>query len=263
MFHFVDRILELEPGKRALGVRHVAADDPFLRMAADGRVALYSCIIGEALGQLGAWNVMFANGFRLRPVAGIVRGVVIHGEVEVGETLVLETTIDSVDEELVAYHAVGSVRGKTVMVLEEALGPFLPLEQFSDPEEVRRHFERIHRPGDLAEELPAAGSASPVASAAPAPWLGFDEIVELEAGKAATAVKRISGDWAFFVDHFQRKPVFPLTLLLECLFQLGTRLLGGGDMAAPLCLRPLGGARCRLRRRLEAVGGDPRRGQSG
>jgi len=244
VFHFVDRIVELDPGKHALGVRHVTAADPFLTLR-DGGACLLSCIVGEALGQLGAWNVMAANGFTLRPVAGIARNVRILGEVRPGDAILLDTTIDSVDDEVVRYHAVASVRGEKVMALEEGLGPFLPLEQFNDPSEVRGHFDRIHRPGEVAEALEVAPGAGNGSSGDPA-WLAFDEILSREAGREIEASKRIDGDWAFFADHFPRKPVFPMSLLLECILRLGEELLpAGGAAGRPNLPRP--GNICRVK----------------
>jgi 3-hydroxymyristoyl/3-hydroxydecanoyl-(acyl carrier protein) dehydratase len=244
VFHFVDRIVELDPGKHALGVRHVTAADAFLHPR-DGAPCLLSCIVGEALGQLGAWNVMAANDFTLRPVAGIARNVRILGEVHPGDAILLDTTIDSVDDEVVRYHAVGSVRGKRVMVLEEGLGPFLPLEQFNDPSEVQGHFDRIHRPGEVAEALEGAPVSGDGSSSDPA-WLAFDEILSREAGSEIEASKRIDGEWPFFADHFPRMPVFPMSLLLECILRLGEDLLpGAGTTGRPNRLRP--GNICRVK----------------
>lgn len=231
MFHFVDRILQLEEGKHALGVRHLTHSDPFLLSGVGDRPLLAPSIVGEALGQLGAWNVMAANGFTLRPVAGIARDIRIMGEAAPGDTLLLDTTIRSVDEEVVTYRSVATVRGAEVLVIEQGLGPFLPLEQFNEPEEVRGHFDRIYRPGSLAEameERPAADSPNRIESA----WLDFDENLSLEPGQEATASQKVDDDWHFFDDHFPRKPVLPLSMLVDGLLRLGARLLaddGGGS----------------------------------
>ncbi|MGB6362707.1 MAG: hydroxymyristoyl-ACP dehydratase [Thermoanaerobaculia bacterium] len=237
MFHFVDRILQLEPGKRALGVRHITDSDPFILSGQGRRPLLAPSIIGEALGQLGAWNVMAANGFTLRPVAGIARNIRIMGEAGPGDTLVLDTTIQSVDDEIVTYYSVATVRGAQVLVIEEGLGPFLPLEQFNDPVEVSRHFDRINRPGSLAEALengPPESASQPLSS-----WLEFDEILSWEAGQEAAASTRISDEWSFFDDHFPRKRVLPLSMLVQGLLGFGERVLAG-EPSAPIeaSLRP-------------------------
>ena len=222
MFHFVDQILELDPGRHALGVKHVTPGDTFVRPTAGGVPALLSCIIGEALGQLGAWNVMAAKDFAVRPVAGVVGGVAIAGNACVGDTILLDTTIDSVTDDAVFYHAVASVDGATVLRLENTLGPLLPMEQFNDPEELRERFARIHRPGAPTEAPQPDGDPS-------IPFdMSFDEILSLESGKEATAVRQVSGREPFLADHFPRKPVLPLSLLLESLLQLGQKLLEDG-----------------------------------
>ena len=231
MFHFVDRILQLEPGKHALGVRHITDSDPFILYREDGRPLLAPSIIGEALGQLGAWNVMSANGFTLRPVAGIARNIRIMGEARPGETLVLDTTIQSLDDEIVTYYSVATVRGAKVLVLEEGLGPFLPLEQFNDPGEVSQHFDRIYRPGSLAEAL-EEGSAAEGASQPEPSGLELDEILSWEAGQEAAASKKVPGEWALFDDHFPRKHVLPLSMLVQGLLGLGERLLADDPLAS-------------------------------
>lgn len=219
MFHFVDQILELDPGRRALGIKHVTSGESFVRPNADGEATLLSCILGEALGQLGAWNVMVAKDFAVRPVAGVVGEVAISGEATVGDSVLLDTTIDSVTDDAVFYHAAASVGGATVLRLEDTLGPLLPMEQFNDPKEMRERFARIRHSGD-STGAPETGewTAEPFD-------LSFDEILSFEGCKEATAVRTLSGSEAFLRDHFPRKPVLPLSLLLESLLQLGRKLL--------------------------------------
>jgi 3-hydroxymyristoyl/3-hydroxydecanoyl-(acyl carrier protein) dehydratase len=222
VFHFVDQILEFDPGRHALGIKRVRSCDTFVRPNAAGVATLLSCIIGEALGQLGAWSVMAAKDFAVRPVAGVVGEVAIIGEAAVGDTILLDTTIDSVTDDAVFYHATASVDGATVLRLENALGPLLPMEQFNDPKEVRERFARIHHSGDSAgESQTGEGSAAPFD-------LSFDEILSFEGCKEATAVRTLSGREAFLRDHFPRKPVLPLSLLLESVLQLGQKVLEDG-----------------------------------
>ena len=223
MFHFVDQITELDPGRHALGVKHVTPLDTFVRPGSEGAPTLLSCIIGEALGQLGAWSVMAAKDFAVRPVAGVVGEVAITGEAAVGDSIVLDTTIDSVTDDAVFYHAVASVDGATVLRLENTLGPLLPMEEFNDAVEMRERLDEIQRAGD-PDEGPRVGEEARVPFDA-----SFDEILSFEACNEATALRILSGDEAFLADHFPRKPVLPLSLLLESLLQLGQKVLEEGD----------------------------------
>lgn len=223
MFHFVDQILELDPGRHALGIKRVTDRDTFVRASAAGETTLMSCILGEALGQLGAWSVMAVKDFTVRPVAGVVGEVAIIGEAAVGNSVLLDTTIDSVTDDAVFYHATASVEGSTVLKLENTLGPLLPMEQFNDPQEMRERFARIRYPEDSAEVFPTRGGAAEPFD------LSFDEVLSFESCKEATAVRTLSGSEAFLRDHFPRKPVLPLSLLLESLLRLGQKLLDDGE----------------------------------
>lgn len=228
MFHFVDQILLMEHGRRVVAVKHVTAGDHFLHTRDGQAPSLRSCIVGEALGQAGAWVVMQANDFTLRPVAGIARGVEILGVAVPGDEIRLDTTIDSVDDSAVTYHAEATVNGRKIFEITEGLGPMLPLGDFNDPEELRGRFERIHRPAEVADPPSERGDTSREALAAAA-CFDFDEIESWEAGRSAVARRKISASWPFFADHFPRKPVLPMTLLLESLLQLGERLIGDGE----------------------------------
>jgi 3-hydroxymyristoyl/3-hydroxydecanoyl-(acyl carrier protein) dehydratase len=220
VFHFVDEILECEPGRRALGIKHVTPADSFVRTDTFGRRVLLPCIVGEALGQLGAWCAMAANGFTLRPVAGVVGDVAMLGTASVGDSILLSTTIDSLTDEAVYYHASATVGGEEILTLGDTLGPLLPIEDFDDPDELRARFATISDPG-LRPQPPTGVPAAPPAR------LGFDRILARESDREIRAVRTVSGDEPYLDDHFPRRPVLPLSLLLESLLQLGQELLNG------------------------------------
>jgi 3-hydroxymyristoyl/3-hydroxydecanoyl-(acyl carrier protein) dehydratase len=235
VFHFVDQILELKPAEHALGLKHVTPEDAFLERSTPGAPTLLSCIVGEALGQLGAWTVMAANDFTLRPVAGVVGAVEILGEARVGDTVLLDTTIDEVRDDRVVYHARASVNATEILRLRDSLGPLLPLDQFDHADALRERFDRIRSEPHGQPRTAPAGSTIP--ADVPEPVL-FDEIVDWNPGREAVAVKHIAEHWAFFEDHFPRRRMFPLSLLLESLLQLGQRLLDENPATGP-GLRPV------------------------
>lgn len=223
-FLFVDRILNLDPGHYALGIKHVTPSDIYLYRGRQGKPALLPALIGEALGQLGAWSVMRACDFRLRPVAGVVGEVTIYDDVTVGQTLLLETFIDKWDEQAVQYHSIARLGKHVIFTIEHALGPMLPMADFIDEAVVKAQFAMIDRPGEFVEEphettlLPNLPNASCIHS-------NFDHIQEWAKGKHVIAQKKVSLSAPYFSDHFPRKPVLPLTMLMNCKLQLARQFL--------------------------------------
>lgn len=227
-FLFVDRILEFIPGQWIHGIKQVTTDDYYLSRDEAGRPCFIASFIGEALGQLAAWNVMALNQFTQRPVAGVVDKARLYRPVLVGETLLLESFIDALDEFSVRYHSVARVGQEVVFSIENALGPLLPMAQFIHQEDVRRQFSEIDRPGDwaAAEAVSASGASldlGPMAVACP-PML-FDRIIQNEPGVSLCAEKRISRAAPYFPDHFPYHPVLPMTVLLECQLNLTQKFL--------------------------------------
>lgn len=227
-FLFVDRIMQLSPEVSIQGIKHVTYDDPYLQQDEQGRYSFIPALIGECLGQLAAWNVMFSNEFTKRPVAGLASSAQVFRPVYVGETMLLESFIDSIDEAAMQYHSVAYVGEDVVFTLTGALGPLLPLEEFSDPELVRRQFAEINRPGDWScfkNDTPLSSQDRPIASLNLAPPMMFDRILINEPGVSLCAEKRITRAAGYFPDHFPNKPVLPLTVLLQCKMNLAAEFM--------------------------------------
>ncbi|MFI4962572.1 MAG: 3-hydroxyacyl-ACP dehydratase FabZ family protein [Legionellales bacterium] len=220
-FLFVDRIVHLSLGESIRGIKHVTRDDAYLTADKDGRACFIPSLIGETLGQLAAWNVMLHNDFTLRPVAGVVSRAQLHRPAYVGETILLESHIESLDDKAVQYNSVARVGEEPIFTIEGALGPLLPMEDFIDPEVVRKQFAEIYRPGDWptfksdAENTPILALQGPRV----APMV-FDRILASDPGLNLIAEKRITRSAPYFPDHFPNKPVLPMTVLLECILNL-------------------------------------------
>lgn len=223
-FLFVDRILSLSsPTGSVCGIKHITPADFYLSSDESGRCCFIPALIGETLGQMTAWAVMHQNDFRFRPVAGIVESVTVQRPAYVGETLALESWIDTLDETAVQYHGEVRVGSELVFRLEGALGPMLPMTDFIDPQMVRRQFAEINRPGDwpylpVTTPLAIAESRQQIA-------LVYDHITDSVPGVRLSAVKHVTRAAPYFPDHFPHKPVLPLTVLLECHMNLAKEFL--------------------------------------
>jgi 3-hydroxymyristoyl/3-hydroxydecanoyl-(acyl carrier protein) dehydratase len=233
-FLFVDRILQLSPGKMAQGIKHVTRDDAYLCSDERGKLCFVPSLIGESLGQLAAWSAMVANDFTLRPVAGVVASARLHRPAYVGETLLLESTIEALDEKAVQYNSVACVGNEVVFTIEGALGPMLPMDEFIESNLIRQQFNEINRAGDwpkikrMTSDLEIGAGLNPRAIAAP---MLFDRILDSEPGLSLTAEKCITRAAPYFPDHFPKKPVLPLTVLLEAKLNLAGEFLARAPFA--------------------------------
>lgn len=212
-FLFVDRILELVPGQITRGVKFITSDDYYLCTPQGELPYFVPSLIGETLGQLAAWNVMVCNDFSKRPVAGIVANAMVYRPVYVGETLLLESFIDALDEVAVRYHSVARVGEEVVFRIDNALGPLLPMQEFISEAMVRAQFSAINH-SELSSSFNSSESKAPVQPMEPSLFM-FDTLLDCNPGVNMVACKTIDGAAPYFPDHFPEKPVLPLTVLLE------------------------------------------------
>lgn len=200
-FSFVDRITELEAGRRARAHFAIPAALP----------AFSTCLVVEAVGQLACWVAMAQAGFQRRPVAALSRETRIVGEAAPGATLDLGVEIERCDPDAVTYGGWARVADAPILELGRCVGPMLPLPDFDAPEAVRGDFETLCGPGARPGRFP--GVTAPDLS-----------LIDHVPGRRLRAALRVPVSAPFFGDHFPRRPVFPATLLLDAQMRLALRL---------------------------------------
>ena len=210
-FHFVDQIISLDPGKQATALKQVTDLDHYLIPSVKNKMVLMPSIVAEALGQLASWCVLSENNFLFRPVAGIIGEMIVLDEAPINETILLSTTIEDSTKKGMRYSATATVSGKPILTLTRIISPFLPLADFSDEADERNHFNTIYQPPlpiKFADKSCSINSQNTYFSSC-------DTLLEMIKGEKIIGKKNIAIDFPFFADHFSRKPVFPMSLLLE------------------------------------------------
>ncbi len=238
-FLFVDRITQLELGSTTVGIKHVTPDDYYLVSDETGRRCFVPALVGETVGQLAAWNVMASCDFTKRPVAGIAEFARLHRPVYVGETLLLASELKKLDDTVVQYEAEARVGDELVFELS-ALGPLLPMNDFIEQNEVRAQFDALNQPGDIHASL----ASKPLNEACDMPQpaealVHFDRVVAHEKGVSISAEKSVTRAAPYFRDHFPKKPVLPMTILLECIMNLGRQFTDTADFGSPYVVQEM------------------------
>lgn len=114
-FLLVDRILELEAGKRAVGLKNVTINEPFFVGHFPGFPVMPGVLILEALAQVGATAILGLEENRGK--IGLFAGVDEfrwRGQVKPGDTLTLEVEIIRLKGPIGKGQATAKVDGKVV-----------------------------------------------------------------------------------------------------------------------------------------------------
>lgn len=122
-FRFLDRLLELDPGRRGVGEYTLRGDEPFLRGHFPGDPLMPGVLLIEAAAQLA--GVVAQSDPAIPPLAGLkltaLRAVKILGSARPGETLCIAAEITGRMGNLVQATARVELRGTTIATAELAL----------------------------------------------------------------------------------------------------------------------------------------------
>jgi 3-hydroxyacyl-[acyl-carrier-protein] dehydratase len=105
-FLFIDRIVEVEPGRRLRAVKAIGQMDGYLTAHYTHLPIVPSTLVIEALAQAGGWLNLISRDFGVKAVLGLVEGARILRQVQPGDVMTL-------DVDLLYVHSDGAtVRGQ-------------------------------------------------------------------------------------------------------------------------------------------------------
>ncbi len=95
-FLLVDKILEIEEGKRAVGLKNVTANEPFFQGHFPGNPIMPGVLIAEAMAQVGGIAILSKEEYKgkLAVLTGIER-MRFRKQVVPGDTLIMEAELVS------------------------------------------------------------------------------------------------------------------------------------------------------------------------
>ncbi|SKA75722.1 3-hydroxyacyl-[acyl-carrier-protein] dehydratase [Caloramator quimbayensis] len=112
-FLLVDRILEIEEGKRAVGVKNVTVNEPFFQGHFPGNPIMPGVLIVEAMAQVGGVAVLSSkeNEGKLAVLAGI-ENMRFRKQVVPGDALYMEAELVAMKRGIGKAKVLAKVEGK-------------------------------------------------------------------------------------------------------------------------------------------------------
>ncbi|MBS1713531.1 MAG: 3-hydroxyacyl-ACP dehydratase FabZ [Armatimonadetes bacterium] len=115
----VDRILELEPGKRAIGLKNVTVNESFFQGHYPGKPIMPGVLIIEAMAQAGAVILLTFEEYKgFVPVIGAIDEVKLRRPVVPGDTLISDVELLWIKRGVGRIRGVCTVDGQTAASME-------------------------------------------------------------------------------------------------------------------------------------------------
>ncbi len=115
----VDRVLEIEQGKRIVGLKNVSINEPYFEGHYPGNPIMPGVLIMEAMAQAGAILLLSTDEFKGRtPIFGALDKVKFKRMVRPGDQLISELTLDWVRGPIGRFHGTATVEGEMVASME-------------------------------------------------------------------------------------------------------------------------------------------------
>jgi len=93
-FLLFDKVIELEKGKRIVGVKSVGLSEDFFEEHFPKVAVTPGTLMIEAAAQVAGWLVNVSHDFKLLAIMSLIEGVSIVRQIKAGDQVLLEATLD-------------------------------------------------------------------------------------------------------------------------------------------------------------------------
>ncbi len=219
-FRLIDRITQLEPGKRVEAVFHLSGDERCLEDHFPKLPLMPGVLMLEAMYQAAAWLVRRTEDFAHSIVVlAEARNVKFSGLVEPGQTLVVTADIKKQEGDRTTLVAQGTVDGKVVASARLVVEAFHLGDRYPKRADARDYLMRELR---LQFDRVMSGTPEHPGSHGPSMrWMWLDRFTEFTRGQRAVAIKNVSLTDDAMSDYVPSFSVLPCSMIVEGLAWTG------------------------------------------
>lgn len=139
-FLLIDRILEYQKGKYAIGSKDVTMSEDFLADHFPRFPVMPGVLQLEAISQLASWLVFVSKDFKVKGTLSGLGNIKFRDLVRPGDQLIIEVTFESMDSEGVTFKANAKVKDKLKTTVNSGRLRYIEVEQLENPEEAQEYF---------------------------------------------------------------------------------------------------------------------------
>jgi 3-hydroxyacyl-[acyl-carrier-protein] dehydratase len=139
-FLLIDRILEYQKGKYAIGSKDVTMSEDFLADHFPRFPVMPGVLQLEAISQLASWLVFVSKDFKVKGTLSGLGNIKFRDLVRPGDQLIIEVTFESMDSEGVTFKAHAKVKDKLKTTVNSGRLRYIEVEQLENPEEAQEYF---------------------------------------------------------------------------------------------------------------------------
>lgn len=120
-FLFYDKVVELEKGRRIIGLKSFALSEEFMRRHFSRKALVPGVIMIEAMAQVLGWLVIYSHDFRISAVMSLIEGVTILPALQPGVTVEIHGEIISTSKRDSLGRAWITLEGRTIASLDRII----------------------------------------------------------------------------------------------------------------------------------------------
>ena len=142
-FILLDKILEYEKGKSAVGIKEITMTEDFFSDHFPKFPVMPGVLQLESIMQLASWLAFATKDFTVKTKVVDIKGVKFSGFVRPGDKMVIKLDITSIDDNGFQFKAKVFVDDKVKSSVKSGSLSYVNIEELEDPEEAKEFFKML------------------------------------------------------------------------------------------------------------------------